>query len=202
MIYICSKLDSINDYWKNEFGLKFDVDSVEDNFFDFEREYTSDDLVILDLEQFSTVDSALSFFNNIPKTLKVIALVDEPKLAHGAYMIKKGFKSYLGKKTNKLIVTQVIQTVIDGNVWLYPELMNYIIKHISINSDVNISSDALEKLSAKEQNVANLVADGMSNKDIALKLNVQLVTIKKHISSIFSKLNIKDRVSLAILINK
>jgi DNA-binding NarL/FixJ family response regulator len=79
--------------------------------------------------------------------------------------------------------------------------MNYIIKHIQTNKEQNNSSDIMSKLSTKEQKVANLVADGLSNKDIAQKLDVQLVTVKKHIGSIFSKLNIKDRVSLALLVN-
>jgi DNA-binding NarL/FixJ family response regulator len=202
VLYVCSKLETINNYWEKEFTKEYKVNIINNNFFDFKKEFEFNDILILDLEQFSSIDESLIFFNNIPKTLKAIALVDEPKLAHGAYMIKKGYKSYLGKKTNKIIVKQALKTVIDGNIWLYPELMNYIIKHININSDENRSSDALEKLTTKEQNVANLVADGLSNKDISIKLEIQLVTVKKHISSIFTKLNIKDRVALAILINK
>ena len=202
MIYVCSKSQNINNYWKNEFGSNYTIELIEESYFDFDREFNNDDLVILDLEQFSNIEGQMSFFDSIPKGLKTIALINEPKLAHGAYVVKKGFKSYLGTKTNKLIIDQVIKTVKDGNVWLYPELMNYIIKHININSDQNRSSEALNKLSSKEQAVANLVSDGLSNKEIAQKLDVQLVTIKKHVSSIFTKLNIKDRVALAILINR
>ncbi len=202
MIYICSKSSNINNYWKNEFGSNYVIELIEESYFDFDRKFNNDDLLILDIEQFKTIEKQMSFFDSIPKGLKTIALVNEPKLAHGAYVIKKGFKSYLGIKTNKLIVEQVVKTVLGGNVWLYPELMNYIIKHININSDENRSSDALDKLSSKEQAVANLVSDGLSNKEIAQKLDVQLVTIKKHVSSIFTKLNIKDRVALAILINR
>jgi len=202
MIYVCSKSQNINNYWKNEFRDNYSIKLIDESYFDFEKNFKNEDLVILDLEQFNSVEEQIAFYGLIPKSIKIIALVKEPKLAHGAYIIKKGFKSYLGIKTNKLIVDQVIKTVLDGNVWLYPELMNYIIKHININSDENKSSEALNKLSSKEQSVANLVSEGLSNKEIAQKLDVQLVTIKKHISSIFAKLNIKDRVALAILINK
>jgi len=202
MIYIYSKLDLINNYFQKEFGNKYKITSINSSFFDFNNEFQTDDIVILDITDFETVDDILEYFNTIPKNLRVIALVDEAKLAQGAYLIKKGFKSYLSVRTNKVIIEQVINTVKNGNVWLYPELMNYIIKHININSDENRSSDSLDKLSKKEKQVANYVADGMSNKEIAQSLGVQLVTIKKHISSIFSKLNIKDRVALAILIRK
>jgi len=201
MLYICSKQPVIQDYWKKEFGKKYNIKIVEIDFFYFEQDFTNQDILILDIDQFETVESVIEYFSSLPKTLKTIAILNEPKLAHGTYLIKKGFKSYIGKKTSKLIVDKAIATVKEDNVWLYPELMNYIIKHISTTSDKSNASSIMSKLSAKEQEVANLVADGLSNKEIAQKLNVQIVTIKKHISSIFTKLNIKDRVSLAVLIN-
>jgi len=201
MLYVCSKQNIINEYWKKEFGKKYQVKIVDIDFFYFEQDFSNNDVLILDIDQFETLDGVLEYFNSLPKVLKTIAVLNEPKLAHGTYLIKYGFKSYIGKKTSKLIVDKALGTVIDGNIWLYPELMNYIIKHIQTNKEQNNSSDIMSKLSTKEQKVANLVADGLSNKDIAQKLDVQLVTVKKHIGSIFSKLNIKDRVSLALLVN-
>jgi len=116
-------------------------------------------------------------------------------------LIKKGFKSYLGKKTSKIIIDQAIKTVLRGNVWVYPELMSYIIKMIVDNNEPN-NYEVLENLSPKEQEVAKFVAKGYSNKEIAKEMDVQLITVKKHLGSIFEKLHIRDRVSLAILLNK
>ncbi len=202
MIYVCSKLQNIENYWESEFGKKFGVKSVSDELFYLEKDFNNQDLLILDLNQFQSVEDIFNYFNQLPKTLKVIAIIEEPKLAHGAYMIKKGFKSYLGKKTSKTVLELALNAVLKNNVWLYPELMNYIIKHISLNSVQPNAQNVLSKLSKKEQEVATFVAEGLSNKEISQKMDVQLVTVKKHISSIFSKLNVKDRVSLAILINK
>jgi len=202
MLYVCSKQENISNYWLSEFNTKYGVKLIKSSFFDFKNDFKNDDIFILDLEQFETLDKIIEYFNYIPKTLKTVAIVDEPKLAHGTYIIKKGFKSYLGKKTNKLIIDQVINTVKNGNVWIYPELMSYIIKHISINNENTDSSQQLEKLTPKEQAVANHVADGLSNKEIAQVLDIQLVTVKKHIGNIFLKLNVKDRVALAILLNR
>jgi len=60
----------------------------------------------------------------------------------------------------------------------------------------------LEQLTEKERKVAILVSNGLSNKEIANELGVQLVTIKKHIGHIFTKLDVKDRLSLALYINQ
>lgn len=200
MIYIYTLSDNIKEYWEKEFSNEFDIKIIEKNRYEDTKSNDSD-VLLLDLDMFEDIDSIEEFIVKLPNTLHPIALVNEPKLAHGAYMIKKGFKSYIGKDTNKLIVKQAIDTVIDGNVWLYPQLMSYIIKHININNETTKKNDLLENLTTKEQQVASFVADGLSNKEIATKLDVQLVTVKKHIGSIFTKLHIKDRVALAILVN-
>jgi DNA-binding NarL/FixJ family response regulator len=202
MVFISSKVEFIQRYWKTVFSKKFDIENIDVDSIGFDEQLSNNDILVLDLDQFDSLEEIFDTFNKLPKYVKVIALLEEPKLAHGAFMIKKGFKSYLGKKTSNLILEQVISTVESGNVWLYPELMNYIIKHIEVNVTENKSLEVLNKLSIKEQEVAKKVAQGLSNKEIAESLDVQLVTVKKHIGSIFNKLNIKDRVSLAILVNK
>ena len=202
MIYINSEYDNIQEYWIKHYTKKYNTKIIDSDFFDYENKFYEKDIIILDIDQFSQIDDVVEYFEMIPKSLKVIALTNQPKLAQGAFFIKKGFKSYLGKNTSKIIIDKAIETVISGNVWIYPQLMNFIIKNISISTQDDQKSKSLDELSAKEQNVANLVAQGFSNKEISQDLGIQLVTVKKHISSIFVKLNIKDRVALAILINQ
>jgi len=202
MIYIDSKLDITKDYFDKQFGKQYTIKQIDNIFFEIDRVFYEKDIFILDIDQFKTIEDVMEYFSNIPKSLKVIALTTQPKLSHGAIFIKNGFKSYLGKKTSKIIISQAIKTVLDSNVWLYPQLMNFIIQNINLNTQDKKSSQSLDQLSAKEQSVANLVSQGYSNKEISQDLGIQLVTVKKHISSIFVKLNVKDRVALAILINQ
>jgi len=201
MIYISSKYNTIQEFWKKNYHNKYNIKIIDYDFFDYVKEFYEKDILIFDIDSFVTINDVIDYFDNIPKSLKVIALTNQPKLSQGAFFIKKGFKSYLGKNTSKIIIDQSIETVLNGNIWIYPQLMNFIIKNINVSTQDEKRSKSLDKLSAKEQNVANLVAQGFSNKEISQDLGIQLVTVKKHISSIFIKLNIKDRVALAILIN-
>jgi len=202
MLYLLSEFENIRKFWVEEFGKEYGVEIVMNKERWYENvTFSSSDILILDLDLFGDVGEVLTYYNETSKYVKVIAILEEPKLAHGVYLIKKGFKSYLGKKTPKIIVEQAINTVKNGNVWIYPELMSYIIKTISGESN-EFNYEILEKLSPKEQEVAKYVAQGYSNKEIAKELDVQLITVKKHLSSIFEKLGIKDRVSLAILLNR
>lgn len=202
MICICSDKYGKSDLWIDDLSKAYEVQiSSQDDLSSYFDNFDNS-VVILDLDQFKTVEDTISFYNTIPKDINVIALLEEPKLGHGTYMIKHGFKSYIGTKTNLLLVDQAIQTVISGNVWLYPELMNFIIKQITPEQQEEIQKDIFENLSSKETQVAKLVAKGLSNKEIAQELDVQLVTVKKHVSNIFLKLEVKDRVALAIKVNQ
>ena len=50
-----------------------------------------------------------------------------------------------------------------------------------------------EKLTARELEVLQLAAIGMSNKDIAIKLNISIRTVKAHLAEIFSKMRVSSR---------
>ena len=202
MIYLISEAESIKRFWLEEFSTRYGVKIIDDKDNWYKQEKINEtDILILDVDMFDKVHQILEYKESLPSQLNIIAILEEPKLAHGAFLIKKGFKSYLGKKTSKIIIDQAIKTVLQGNVWVYPELMSYIIKMIVDNNEPN-NYEVLEKLSPKEQEVAKFVAKGYSNKEIAKEMDVQLITVKKHLGSIFEKLHIRDRVSLAILLNK
>ncbi len=202
MIYLVSNNDKVKNIFKKELLNNDFFRCVEDDFFIIDDNISANDILILDIDIFDSLEKLMYYFIKLPKLLKVIGLIEKPHLSHGAFLIKKGFKSYIGKDTNKEVIDVAIESVKLGNVWLYPQLMNFIIQHISLDSEGESSSEVFDKLSQKEQEVAALVSNGLSNKEIAEKLEVQLVTVKKHISHIFRKLEIKDRLSLALLINK
>jgi len=174
---------------------------LEDEADVFNQEYFSNDVLLLSIDAVY-VDYA-DYFNYIKKIVgivNIIALANVPKVEQGAYFLKLGFKSYLNSFTNKIIFNQVLQSIKNGNIWAYPDLMNYFITNIPINGDSLNNSDILESLSSKEKIVATQIAQGAHNKDIAKSMDIAEVTVKKHIGSIFKKLDVKDRVSLALLL--
>ena len=88
-----------------------------------------------------------------------------------------------------------------GNIWTYPELTSSLIKieNKSLLSDE--STEIIEnRLSGKEKEVIMLVLEGLTNDAIALKTGITVRTVKAHVSSIFSKLHVNDRVSLILLL--
>ena len=96
----------------------------------------------------------------------------------------------------------LLTSVKNGKVWFYPEFVQQLIKIIpSQKSSSNLNIHKL--LTPKEIEVGELLSQGLSNKEIAAKLDISERTVKAHISSMYEKLPIKrDRVSLAIAIKE
>ncbi len=112
------------------------------------------------------------------------------------FSFKKGYKAYIHSISNIDILDSVISSVKMGNTWIYPELMQFLIQSIPLNE--NQKNKLLDKLTIKELEVIELVAEGLNNNQIAKTLDLAEVTVKKHISSLFKKLDVKDRLSLAL----
>jgi DNA-binding NarL/FixJ family response regulator len=201
MIFVYSKDKNIKNNLKNNILSGMEIEEIGEDFFKYDENVTNSNILILDIDNFQNLDNLLLYLNSLPKNIKVVVITQEPKMAQGAFLIKKGIKSYLGKDTQDIVMQDAINTVQNGNVWLYPELMNYIIKHIEIDQEDTTQSNLLDRLTPKEQQIASFVANGLSNKDIAKELDIQLVTVKKHLGHIFEKLDIKDRLSLALIVN-
>jgi DNA-binding NarL/FixJ family response regulator len=66
-----------------------------------------------------------------------------------------------------------------------------------ISSNKTVSLDELTK---RECQVAKAVADGLSNREIAARLSISERTVKARLTSVFQKLNVRDRVQLALLL--
>ena len=60
----------------------------------------------------------------------------------------------------------------------------------------------LSELSLREREIADLIYQGLTNNEISEKTGITLRTVKAHTSSIYSKLNVKDRIGLVLLMKQ
>lgn len=151
----------------------------------------------------SDYDSIATELNNIISsgyTLKnLVVLEKHPEIATGKSLIYKGAKAYGNSRMLSHHLKQMLDTVTRGDIWSYPELTASL-----IDKKNNLSIESLQmiknRLSHKEQEVIYLVLSGLTNDAIASKLTITQRTVKAHISSIFSKLHVNDRLSLVLLL--
>jgi DNA-binding NarL/FixJ family response regulator len=97
------------------------------------------------------------------------------------------------------LLCKCIQSVHRGQVWADSEQMQYLIKSLSqVPSLHMVNSRGIRLLTPREEQVVALVADGLSNREVARELCLSEHTIKKHLFRIFDKLGISSRVELVL----
>ena len=131
----------------------------------------------------------------------MLILRELPTLQEGEFLMSKGIGGYGNANMTDVILLQALEIITSGNIWLYPALMSHIVKKMT-SLHHESKSEVLEHLTKREQEVAQLVARGESNKDIASDLSISLNTVKLHLAAIFHKLHIKNRVSLAVMVDE
>jgi len=130
--------------------------------------------------------------------LHVMVLSITPSFEKARYYLSLGAKGYGNAHMHASHLLYAYETIVEGNIWLYPE---YISRLITGLVSSNEQSHCLEILSHREKDVARLLAKGDSHKEIAQTLDITVRTVKAHATAIYHKLNIKDRLSLALLLH-
>ena len=113
--------------------------------------------------------------------------------------LRYGAAGYILKQTSLEDLTLAIKVIDKGYTHLGPGLGEKIIELIPVRDPKVI--DILDQLTPREKEVVALIAQGISNQEIAEKLYISIKTVKNHITNILSRLNLRDRTQVAILYN-
>ena len=137
--------------------------------------------------------------------LKVIILTtfDEDEYIFEA--LNNGANGYLLKDVKSEEIVRGIEEVYAGNTLLEPKVATKVVQ--ALNSltkkpELREKDDWLKQLTNRELEIAHLVAEGKNNKEISDMLFITEGTVKNHLTRILSKLEIRDRTQLAILIRE
>ena len=133
------------------------------------------------------------------KQVDIIILTMYPQDEHVFEALKAGAKAYLLKDTRSRKLLEVIRSVSKGQAVIDAEMTARLLNEFRRLSDQNEPKPArIEELTDQERKILTFVADGASNKDIALELNLSERTIKNYLSVIFQKLQVNNRTEAAI----
>jgi len=131
------------------------------------------------------------------KDIKVLILTtfNDREYIHEA--MKFGASGYLLKDSSYDVIYEGIKAAMKGNIVIHPEVASIILEDEGRKED-SAKYISEYKLSEKEVGIIKEIANGLSNKEIGEKLFLSEGTIKNNISSILSKLDLRDRTQIAI----
>jgi DNA-binding NarL/FixJ family response regulator len=115
--------------------------------------------------------------------------------------IRAGAQGYLLKDIPPTELVQAVREAYQGKVQLHPEIAKKLMSLAAAKGETTTSHAMTEPdngLTDREQEVLQLIADGMNNREIAEKLVISEKTVKTHVSNILSRLHLDDRTQAAI----
>jgi DNA-binding NarL/FixJ family response regulator len=113
--------------------------------------------------------------------------------------IRAGAAGFLVKDTKPADLIEAVRVVADGGALLSPSVTQRLIAEFAARAKDRPPMESLEELTDREREVMGLVAEGLSNEEIANRLVVSIATAKTHVSRAMGKLGARDRSQLVVL---
>jgi len=190
-LYLISNDNVLLEYWKhslNEFSptVMTSLDGIN----------TQEESVVF------VLDTMLSDEYDGYQKNKIMILSRIPDFAQAQSFLQKGAMGYGNAMMHETHLVSSFQTLEEGNVWLHPAFLTRLILQVrEVNNHKEASFHKLDVLSPREKEVALLLAEGKSHLEIAEILSITIRTIKAHSTSIYGKLDVKDRLALSLIIH-
>ncbi len=125
--------------------------------------------------------------------IAVLVLTVHTDTEHVLGILEAGAAGYLTKRVFGDEIITAVRSVVAGEAVLTASILRQIIKNVPRHTARAISPDFRQSLTGREKEILKLAASGLSNKDIALRLNLSVRTIKGHLVDMFSKLGVGSR---------
>lgn len=159
---------------------------------------SKEQIILCDLQSFPNITVLMSKVKASP--ISLFALTGNPTFKEGFSLLPLGISGFGNAYMAADNLKTALEVIRASKVWLYPDFIQELITQTSMPSAEKRVQVSLELLTPKELEVAHCVAQGMSNKEIAIELNITERTAKAHLTHIYDKLHISDRLSLALML--
>lgn len=160
--------------------------------------YLNPDVVLIDIRM-PIMDGVLATekIKELNKDIKILILTTFNEDEYIFQSIKNGANGYLLKDADPDEIINGIKTVFKGNMLIHSEVAMKISGVLNKKEEVN-----LDILTKREKEIANLITEGLNNKEIGEKLYLSEGTVKNYVTKILDKLEVKNRTELAIKLKR
>lgn len=139
--------------------------------------------------------------------LHIIVMTPKPQPREEISAILFGAKAYCAFDIAPDMLLKVVKTVLAKELWVDRKFVSRLLKEIeditqSRHKEARHLDEKIAALTPRELEIASFVAKGASNGKIAEQLNISERTVKAHLGGIFRKIDISDRLQLALYMNR
>lgn len=130
----------------------------------------------------------------LPSQVVMLSMYSDETLVRQA--LRCGAKGYLLKHSVTEELLLAVRAAYRGEIYLSSAVSSSIVSNVLYPQNGGEEEEPFDRLSAREQQVLKLVAEGRTNNAIAQIMNVSVKTVEKHRSSLMQKLNVHDMAGL------
>jgi two-component system, NarL family, nitrate/nitrite response regulator NarL len=158
------------------------------------------DLVLLDISMPKGGGiGALMRIRQMEKPPLVAMLTASENEADLLQVLKLGAAGYILKGIGGSELIDLVRDLAGGRSYVSPGIAGRLLVAMRGPSASTAAPNPLEDLSRREEDILKLVAQGLSNKEVGSKLDIQEKTVKHYMTSILQKLHVRNRVEAAML---
>jgi len=155
----------------------------------------TDSLVLLDLA--GAVASEQDILHAC-RHCRLLALSSLPQDEEGLHWLQRGAAAYAHAMSTPDLLLQVFDTVQAGGTWVGRSIMQQLCARFGRQQPAADAPDWRTRLSERERQVVTALREGRANKDIARLLEISERTVKAHLTSVFQKFGVEDRLQLLL----
>jgi two-component system response regulator NreC len=154
------------------------------------------DVVVMDIAMpgMSGIEATRQIKAISPETA-VLALTMHEEEPYFFQMLEAGASGYVPKRAAADDLVSAIRIVAQGQVFLYPSLARLLVQDYLQRETVE-QPEKTDLLTPREREVLTLIAEGLTNREIAEALVISVKTVERHRENIMHKLNLHNRVEL------
>jgi len=158
------------------------------------------DLVLLDISMPGGGIEAARRIAALGTATKIVMLTVSERDEDVMEALKAGAHGYVLKGVGASELLDIVRTVASGGSFVSPTLAARLLQAMQRpDRRGGPSGDRLSSLARREEQILELVAKGLSNKEVARELDLQEKTVKHYMTSILQKLQVRNRVEAALL---
>lgn len=159
------------------------------------------EIILMDIQMapVNGIEACKRILRELPETYIIMLTMLEDSDSLFAAMVA-GAKSYVLKGARRADVLKTIRAVAEGEILFGPGIANRItdfFRNLDVSHDV-LDTHPFPELTKRENDILELIVQGLGNHDIGQRLNIAPKTVANHVSNILSKLQVADRVQAII----
>jgi two-component system, NarL family, nitrate/nitrite response regulator NarL len=153
------------------------------------------DVVLVDMAMIDNIETIRALVRRAP-SVRILALGLPETEQIVLPCVEAGIAAYVSRDGTLDDVVSAVHRIMRGEASCAPEIVASLIRRVAVLAMQPRDGTPVSTLTRREQQIASLISSGLSNKEIARELHIEVSTVKNHVHNMFEKLRVRRRAQL------